>query len=203
MPSAKPTLQFWYDFSSSYAYLCARRIDGMAQAAGVTITWRAFVLGPIFKAQGWDSSPFNLFPAKGRYMQRDIARTARLRGIGFRLPDKFPANSYPAARIALIAEDEGWVRDFSLAVFIAVFERGEEIGDPACLRAILATLGQDATRLLAAQSEAASKLRLKERTQQAQDMGIFGAPSFIAADGELFWGDDRLEQALAWARNVA
>ena len=78
------TLDFWYDLASTYSYLAAERIRPLAQAANVSLRFRPFLLGPIFKSQGWDTSPFNLYPAKGSYMWRDVAReTARL-GLPFR-----------------------------------------------------------------------------------------------------------------------
>ena len=70
-------IDFFYEFASTYSYITAMRIAPLAQAAGVTVRWRPFLLGPIFKAQGWDTSPFNLYPAKGRYMVRDCERQAR------------------------------------------------------------------------------------------------------------------------------
>ena len=122
-----PRLTFWYEFASSYSYLSAMRIDAAAQAAGVEVVWQPFLLGPIFKAQGWTSSPFNLYPAKGRYMVRDIARIAASRGIAFRLPEPFPANTLRAARLALIGMNEGWGARFSKAVFEAEFAHGLDI----------------------------------------------------------------------------
>ena len=77
----KPTLVFWYEFASTYSYLSAMRIEAEAERAGVAIEWRPFLLGPIFKAQGWTTSPFNIYPAKGRYMVRDIERLAAARGL--------------------------------------------------------------------------------------------------------------------------
>ena len=67
-----PTLDFWYEFASTYSYPAAMRIEAAANAAGVDIRWRPFLLGPIFKAYGWTDSPFNIFAAKGRYMWRDL-----------------------------------------------------------------------------------------------------------------------------------
>src|SRR5262245_51053650 len=69
-----PMLDFWFDFASTYSYPAATRISPLAAIAGVTIRFRPFLLGPIFKAQGWETSPFNLYPAKGRYMWRDLER---------------------------------------------------------------------------------------------------------------------------------
>jgi len=174
------------------------RIAPLAQAASVTVRWRPFLLGPIFKAQGWDTSPFNLYPAKGRYMVRDCERQCAALGVAFRLPDPFPQNTLTAARVALAALPEGWGEDFSRAVYRAQFAEGRQIGSPDVIREIVRDLGHDDAVLARAQSDAI-KQELRATTEEAQRLGIFGAPSFVAG-GELFWGNDRLEQALAHAK---
>lgn len=194
-----PRLEFWYEFASNYSYLSVMRISGLAKQAGVEVTWRPFLLGPIFKSQGWDTSPFNLYPVKGRYMIRDMQRLAESRGLPFVMPPTFPANGLKAARLALIGADEGWIEPFTRAVFEAEFGRGEDIAQPAVIEKALSGLGLDSASLLARAEEPEIKQRLKDQTAEAASRGIFGAPSFITEDGELFWGDDRLEQALAWA----
>ncbi len=194
-----PRLEFWYEFASNYSYLSVMRISGLAKQAGVEVTWRPFLLGPIFKSQGWDTSPFNLYPVKGRYMIRDMQRLAESRGLPFVMPPTFPANGLKAARLALIGADEGWIEPFTRAVFEAEFGRGEDIAQPAVIEKALSGLGLDSASLLARAEEPEIKQRLKDQTAEASSRGIFGAPSFITEDGELFWGDDRLEQALAWA----
>src|ERR1051325_5872032 len=110
-----PALAFFYEFASTYSYITAMRIGPLAEAARVAVRWRPFLLGPIFKAQGWESSPFNLYPAKGRYMVRDCERLCAALGLTFRLPDPFPQNALLASRVALAALDEGWGEDFSRA----------------------------------------------------------------------------------------
>ena len=109
----RPVLEFWYEFASTYSYLAAMRIEGRAEAAGVEVRWRPFLLGPIFAAQGWTTSPFNLYPAKGRYMWRDMEREAARLGLPCRRPDPFPQNTLVAARVALYGADQGWTPAFS------------------------------------------------------------------------------------------
>jgi len=196
-----PTLDFFYEFASSYSYIAAMRIAPLAKAAGVTVRWRPFLLGPIFKAQGWDTSPFNLYPAKGRYMVRECEREAAALGLAFRLPDPFPQNTLLAARVALVGLEADWGEDFSRAVYAAQFAEGRNIGDAAVIGSLVGS-GRDAAAALARAGADDIKARLRASTEEAQRLGIFGAPNFIAA-GELYWGNDRLEQALAAASKFA
>ena len=200
MPVPVPaTLEFWYEFASTYSYLSAMRIEPLANEAGVRIVWRPFLLGPIFAAQGWTTSPFNLYPAKGRYMWRDMEREAAELRLPCRQPKPFPQNSLLAARVAILGEDEAWGPAFVRAVYLAEFGEGRSIEDSGTIGAILDDLGLDAGATLAAAGTDANKARLRARGEEARERGIFGAPSFVASDGELFWGNDRLEKALAWA----
>jgi 2-hydroxychromene-2-carboxylate isomerase len=191
-----PRLTFWYEFASTYSYLTAMRIEAAAETAGVTVDWQPFLLGPIFKSQGWATSPFNIYPAKGRYMVRDIGRIAASRGLKFEMPEPFPANALKAARLAIAGIEDGWVAPFTRAVFDAEFARGLDISSEDVLTGLLATLGLDAPTAIARSNEPGTKERLRAVTAEAEAKGIFGAPSFVAPDGELFWGDDRLEAAL-------
>jgi 2-hydroxychromene-2-carboxylate isomerase len=194
-----PEIDFFYEFASSYSYITALRIAPVAKAAGVTVRWRPFLLGPIFKAQGWDTSPFNLYPAKGRYMVRDCERQCANLGVPFRLPEPFPQNTLLAARVALVGLADGWGEDFSRAVYRAEFAEDRNIGDPVVVAKIVQTLGHDGAAALARAQSDEIKGRLRAETEEAQRLGIFGAPNFIAR-GELFWGNDRLEQALDFTR---
>jgi 2-hydroxychromene-2-carboxylate isomerase len=194
-------LDFWHDFASTYSYLAAMRAEPLAEAAGVTLSWRPFLLGPIFVEQGWTTSPFNIYPVKGRYMVRDIQRLCAERGLTFRLPEPFPQNSLLAARLALAVPD--LLRPaFSRAVYLAEFGEGRSISDEGLLGEILQRLGLNAAELFEQARSDSLRARLRGETQTAQEIGLFGAPSFVAGDGEIFWGDDRLEQALAWAKGL-
>ncbi len=196
---AGPTIDFWYEFASTYAYLATVRIKDLAAAAGVTVRWRPFMLGPIFKAGGYSDSPFNLFPAKGRYMWRDMERLSSDYGVLFRRPSTFPRSGLLAARVAIQGQDRDWIGAFSRAVFEAEFGRDADIQSREIIEAILATLGLPVAALLAAAESSDVKAALHRQTEQAAALGIFGAPSFIVGE-ELFWGNDRLEQALRWAQ---
>jgi len=132
-------------------------------------------------------------------LTRDIAmRFNRDYGETFRLPDPFPQNTLLAARVALVGLQDDWGEDFSRAVYAAQFAQGRNIGDAAVIGGLVADLGRDASAALARAGADDIKARLRATTEEAERLGIFGAPSFVAA-GELYWGNDRLEQALAAA----
>ena len=98
--------EFWYEFASTYSYPAALRVGALAEARGVSLAWRPFLLGPIFAAQGWRDSPFNIYPNKGRYMWRDLERTCAAMGVPLVRPEPFPQASLLAARVALALEGE-------------------------------------------------------------------------------------------------
>jgi 2-hydroxychromene-2-carboxylate isomerase len=196
-----PTLDFWFDFASTYSYPAAMRIRPLAAAAGVTVRYRPFLLGPIFKAQGWDTSPFNMYDAKGRHMWRALDRLCADLGLPFQRPEPFPQASLLAARVALVGLDESWGEAFCQAVFRAEFAEGRRIDDATAIAGILTKLGLDPNAALVAAQAEDNKLRLRHQTDEAHRLGIFGAPTFVTSDGELFWGNDRLERALQWARD--
>jgi 2-hydroxychromene-2-carboxylate isomerase len=200
---AAPYLDFWFDFASTYSYPAIMRVGALAQRKGVSVNFRPFLLGPIFKMQGWSTSPFNLFAAKGRHMWRDLERTCDDLGLKFRRPEPFPQSSLLAARVALVGVGERWGDDFCRAVFHAEFAEGRQIAEPETMRGILAGLSVDAAAVLEQAQTTAIKDRLRAETAKAQELDIFGAPSFCPADGELFWGNDRLETALAWAKRAS
>jgi 2-hydroxychromene-2-carboxylate isomerase len=193
---AASALEFWFEFGSTYSYLSAVRIE---DAEGVQVSWRPFLLGPIFEEQGWNDSPFNVYPAKGRYMWRDMERLCAKYGIPFARPSRFPRDGLLAARVACLASAklEPWLPEFVRAVFRANFAEDREIGDAVEIRSILDELGQPGAKLVEQAQTPENKQRLREHTQRTIELGIFGAPSFVV-EGELFWGNDRLEDALAW-----
>src|SRR5215470_3675664 len=139
--SSVATMDFWYEFGSTYSYPAAMRIEQLAAKAAVVVRWRPFLLGPIFKTYGWNDSPFNIFAAKGRYMWRDLERICKAEALPLRFPPFcFPQNGLKAARLALFGQRDGWTPAFTRAVFAANYAEQKDISDNATLGAILDTL---------------------------------------------------------------
>jgi 2-hydroxychromene-2-carboxylate isomerase len=205
--SAEPTqcgkvsFEFWFEFASTYSYLAALRVECEARTRGIGVEWRPFLLGPVFSAQGWRDSPFNLYPLKGRYMWRDMERWCEKYGFSFRRPSKFPRNGLLAARIACLEAGQPWCAEFVRAVFRANFAEDREISEVGVIGEILGSLGQDAPALIARANSPENKDRLRRQTERASQLGIFGAPTFLV-DREMFWGNDRLEDALEFYRHA-
>jgi 2-hydroxychromene-2-carboxylate isomerase len=200
--SSREPLEFWFEFASTYSYPAAMRVEDAAHAAGVPLVWRPFLLGPIFGSQGWNDSPFNVYPVKGRYMWRDLERVCAKHGLPLRRPSRFPRNGLLAARVALLGAGEPWGPDFVRAVYRANFAEDREISDRAVITSLLGEITGNAADLLERAEARDNKDRLRVQTERATALGIFGAPSFISR-GELFWGNDRLEDALTWHRELA
>jgi 2-hydroxychromene-2-carboxylate isomerase len=192
-------LEFWFEFASTYSYPAAHAVEAAASARGVAVKWRSFLLGPIFAAQGWNDSPFNIYPAKGRYMWRDLARICAAQGLPLKQPSQFPRGSLLAARIACRFADEAWVGEFVRRVYSANFADDADIASPFVIGKVLADMGQVPAPILQVAQAQETKDAFRAQAERAVQIGIIGAPSFVV-DGEVFWGGDRLTQALDWAR---
>jgi 2-hydroxychromene-2-carboxylate isomerase len=191
-------IEIWFDFASNYSYLSAMRIEEMARERGATVAWRPFLLGPVFKSLGMDTSPFVTQRLKGAYVWTDMERQCRKYGLGWTKPTTFPRRGILPARIATLAEGQPWQAEFIRRVMTLNFVDDRDIEDHAALRNILESLGQDASAVIDAAGSEEVKQRLRERTEEAQRRGVFGAPTFFV-DSEMFWGNDRLEDALQHA----
>lgn len=190
-------IEFWFEFASTYSYLSALRLPGAAAKMGIEITWNPFLLGPIFAAQGWDTSPFNIYAAKGNYMWRDMERRAEKLGLTVKRPDPFPQHSVLAARVATAAEPGPEQVAFCHNIFLAQFAEELDISDPDVVTACAGAAGLPEDVFERATSDVV-KTELRATTEDAMRRGIFGAPCFFVGH-EHFWGDDRLEDALEWA----
>ena len=191
-------ISFWFTMGSTYTFLTVMRLPEVAKTAGISFQWRPFHLLTIL--QEMKHVPFADKPAKSAYMWRDIARRAEMYGIPARLPAPYPAkNSLLANKIALLGCAEGWGIEFIRAAYRRWFQHGEETGGEPNVSTSLREIGQDPDRVLnrAGADEIARKL--EGETDAARQLGIFGSPTF-SVGSELFWGDDRLDDAIRWYR---
>jgi 2-hydroxychromene-2-carboxylate isomerase len=191
-------IEFWFEFGSNYSYLSVMRIEDAARQCGVRIVWKPFLLGPIFRALGMETSPFLLQKEKGAYVWHDMERQCRKYGQQWTKPSVFPRNGVLAVRIALSAAEKPWIGAFCRRVMTLNFVRDEDISRPELLGEILSDLGLPADDILSDAQTEPTKTRLREQTEEARHRGIFGAPTFFVGP-EMFWGNDRLDDALLLA----
>lgn len=192
-------MEVWFEFASNYSYPAVMRVEALARQAGVAVVWKPFLLGPVFRALGWESSPFVVQKAKGDYaLNQDMPRVCAKYDLPWTPPSVFPRRALLPLRVALLASGETWVGDFCRRMMRLHFGEDRDIDDPALVADTLAQLGQDAQDVINRALSEENKMRLRRQTDLAQQRGIFGAPTFIINEA-MFWGNDRLEDALAWA----
>jgi 2-hydroxychromene-2-carboxylate isomerase len=192
------TLELWFDLGSNYSYLSVMRIEELSRPHGVKIIWKPFLLGPIFKSFGWDSSPFVLQKEKGAYTWRDMARQCEKYRLPWNRPSTFPRRAVLPTRVALLGADAPWIGAYSKRMMQINFVEDREFDTPEVVSEVLDALGLPASELLGEAQTDEHKLRLREQTDAARRRGVFGAPTFFVGT-EMFWGNDRLEDALALA----
>jgi 2-hydroxychromene-2-carboxylate isomerase len=195
-------IEFWFDFGSNYSYLSVMRIEAAAAQHDVKIVWKPFLLGPIFKSFGWDTSPFLLQKQKGDYMWKDMVRQCRKYGVPWTRPTTFPRRAVLPMRVALLGAEQLWIADYCRKIMLLNFSEDRDIDSPEAVGEVLADLGLPAVEIIRDAQAQQNKLRLREQTEVAQARGIFGAPTFFVR-GEMFWGNDRLDDALAFAAEQA
>ena len=195
-------IEFWFDFASPYSYLAAMRIEEMATRAGLGVSWRPMLLGPVFKSVGAPLLPLFAIALKGEYTWKDLARQAAKFGLPWIRPSQFPRNGMLAERIMAGHPDASWTGTFCRAVFHRSWGLDQDIGNQTVIADAVQECGDDPAAAIARAGEDESKLALRQQTDQAVALGIFGAPTMIAR-GELFWGNDRLDDAIAYAAGEA
>jgi 2-hydroxychromene-2-carboxylate isomerase len=197
-PAGGAALEFWFDFGSNYSYLSLMRIEKEAARYGVGLAWKPFLLGPIFRALGWENSPFVMQKEKGCYVWRDMARQCRKYDLPWRRPATFPRGSVLAHRVALAGANEAWLPEFCRRIMLLNFAEDRDFDTPELVGEVLQALGLPAGKIVEAAQSDEIKRGLRRQTEEARARGVFGAPTFFAR-GEMFWGNDRLEDALACA----
>ncbi|MCU0951358.1 MAG: 2-hydroxychromene-2-carboxylate isomerase [Burkholderiaceae bacterium] len=190
-------IEFYFDFTSPYAYLLSEQIEAVATKYGRSVKYRPTLLGVVFKQTG--GAPLIEIPMKGVYSRRDFARSARFAGVKYEQPDPFPMSSVNAARALLWLQGSGSAKSVSFVhtVFRAYFTQNRNISEMPVLLSIAEELGIDQAALAAAVQDAAIKDKLKAAVEESIRRGVFGAP-FVFVDGEPFWGNDRLAQIERW-----
>ncbi|MFJ3045979.1 2-hydroxychromene-2-carboxylate isomerase [Herbaspirillum chlorophenolicum] len=197
-----PAIEFWFDFGSNYSYISVMRIEQEAAAAGARVVWRPFLLGPVFRALGWSTSPFVLQKEKGDYTWKDMQRQCRKYGLPWQRPSSFPRSAVPPTRIALANAEQPWIGEFCRRVMQLNFVDDRDIDHAGIVQEVLQAMGLPAQALWEQAQSEAWRERLRTQTGMAHQRGIFGAPTFFVGD-EMFWGNDRLEDALAYCRALA
>jgi len=198
----RPTLDFWFFIGSTYSYLSVLRADEAAARAGVALRWMPFNVRAIMHEQ--NNVPFAGKPVKLRYMWRDLERRARRHGLPFKGVPAYPVDPQGLAnRLAFVAARQGWCADYTRSVYRAWFLDGQAPGEATALAALLQGLGQDGAAVIEQAQADTTRSAYDAQTERAKALGIFGSPSFVTEDSEVFWGDDRLEDALDWAAGRA
>jgi 2-hydroxychromene-2-carboxylate isomerase len=195
-----PTVELWFEFGSNYSYLAVMRIEELARTFGVAVAWKPFLLGAIFKSFGWSTSPFVLQREKGAYVWRDMERQCTKYGLPWKKPSEFPRRALLPMRVALIGADQPWIGDYSRRIMRINFVDDRDIDTPEAVSQVLDELRLATSDLLAAAQSEDNKLRLREQTAEAGRRGVFGAPTFFVGP-EMYWGNDRLEDAMRFAAN--
>jgi len=200
MSAAGEPVDFYFEFSSPYGYIASRLADDLEQRIGRPLRWRPILLGPIFKLTG--QAPLTQLPMKGPYAQKDFSRTARMHKLPYRHPDKFPIGTVGACRAFywMHDRDPAAARKLAKALYRAYFEQNRDIGAVPVLGEVAREAGFDAAALCAAIEDPAVKERMKSEEDAAIAAGVFGSPFFIA-DGEPFWGVDRIPMLEQWVRS--
>jgi 2-hydroxychromene-2-carboxylate isomerase len=191
-----PEIEFWFEFGSNYSYLSVMRIEDEVRKHGVRVVWKPFLLGPILQSFG--AHPFSRND-KEAYVQKDMARLCRKYGLSpWVKPSVFPRLGVLPLRIVLLAAEQPWIFAFCRKVMELNFAKDQDINQPASIAPILTELGLTPETILEQAQSEKIKAGLREQTDAARAKGIFGAPTFFAG-GEMFWGNDRLDDALLFA----
>lgn len=193
--AAPGTVEFWFDFASNYSYPSIMRIEAEAARRGANVVWRPILLGAIFRSFGWNTSPFVLQPIKGAYVWKDMVRQCRKYGLEWTPPSRFPRSALLPLRVACFGAEQPWIGAFCKRIATLNFVDDQDIEDTDRVAQVLTNLGLSAAPIIAQALGDANKLALRRQTEAARTLGIFGAPSFVV-DGEIYWGDDRLDDAL-------
>ena len=185
-------VEFYFDVGSPTAYLAWTQLPALCAQAGASLVYKPMLLGAVFQATG-NASPAAV-PAKGRYMNDDMARFAKRYGVAFGHNPHFPINTLTLMRAAFGVQLRLPERfdAYLKAVFEAMWVAPRNLNDPAEVMAVLGAAGFDPAAMQALVADPAVKDGLRKNTEEAVARGVFGAPTMFVGD-TLFFGQDRLD----------
>lgn len=194
-------IDFWFSIGSTYSYLTVMRLGEVEETSGIKFGWRPFNVRHVMIEQ--NNIPFKDKPIKSAYMWRDIERRAKRYGLTPKLPAPYPLPGLVLAnQIAIVGDEDGWMEDCVRATYRRWFENGEAAGEEPNISASLTEIGCDPSKVLTAAQAQRTVADLETATEEAMSLGVFGSPTF-AIGKELFWGDDRLDDAINWAKDTS
>lgn len=191
-----PAIEIWFDFVSHDSCLSLMRIEAEAAKRKVAVLWRPFLLGPIFQSCGWTTAPFELQTFKGEHVRKDRPRQGHEQGPPWRAPSRLPRSALLALRVALLGAEQVWIGTFCRRMAALNFADDRDLEDPDLIAQLLSDLWLPAPRIIADAQAEPNEQALHAQTEVARAQGVFGAPGFVV-DGEIFRGNDRLEDALS------
>lgn len=194
-------IEYWFDYGSNYSYISTMRIEKAAGELGAKVIWRPILLGVIFRSFGWETSPFVLQKEKGAYMWMDMVRECAKARIPWKKPSQFPRSAILPSRVAVYGAQEPWIGEFSRRIASLNFAQDQEIDSRDTVERVLKDLNLPADAIISASLSEDNKLKLRTQTEAAAARGIFGAPTFFVGK-EMFWGNDRLDDALELLRTT-
>lgn len=188
-------VEFFFDCSSPWTYLAFERIEGVCAEAGAELVWRPILVGGVFNAVNPSvyEQRAKPVPAKARYYAKDLRDWTRYQGLRIGQPAVFPVNSVRAMRAAYVALDEGRLPEWARAVFEAYWGDLRDISQPEVLHELATRVGLDADALMRRIEEPATKVRLREATDELIERGGFGSPTMFVDGDDMYFGNDRLE----------
>jgi 2-hydroxychromene-2-carboxylate isomerase len=193
-----PTITFYFDLGSPYAYLAAERVPALLPEP---VQWQPVLLGGLFKLTGRSSWALGDYRRRQAGMAEIERRTRAYRLAPMRWPDPWPGDYLQAMRACTFAFTVGRGREFTMTAFRNAFQRGADL---AIVGRVLEAAGQagfDRAEVERGMRDPEIKHALREATDTAYELGVFGVPT-IAIDDELFWGDDRLPDAVSHLSSV-
>lgn len=185
-------VELYYDIVCPFAYLASTQIEAIAREAGATVEWKPFLIGGLLREIGpGDNAMATMSEPKRRHNELDMYRWAEHFGVPLEVPAAHPRRTVLALRAILAVAEWGRV-EATRGLFRAYWVDGRDVADPAVVSRVLDEQGLDGEGAVARASDDDIKWALRERTDEAVARGVFGAPTFFV-DGEMYWGQDRLD----------